>query len=106
MGCIPSAGRKRLSSLSACTPGMTSTTCSRSSGSCQRKGCKWSRSTGGLDQFAQIETPAAHVGGADSHMKVIEIRDKFGVEFLAVAERPEAVSGPEGILLKMEALYV
>jgi len=36
-------------------------------------------------------------------MKVIEIRDKFGVEFLAVAERPEPVPGPEQVVLKMKA---
>jgi len=36
-------------------------------------------------------------------MKVIEIRDKFGVEFMAVAERPEPVPGPEQVVLKMKA---
>ena len=36
-------------------------------------------------------------------MKVIEIRDKFGVEFLAVAERPEPVPGPDQVVLKMKA---
>jgi hypothetical protein len=41
-----------------------------------------SRSTDGLGQFAQIEAPEARLGGADSHMKVIEIRDNFGVDSL------------------------
>lgn len=36
-------------------------------------------------------------------MKVIEIRDKFGVEFLAGAERPEPVPGPEQVVLRMKA---
>jgi hypothetical protein len=36
-------------------------------------------------------------------MKVIEIRNKFGVEFLAVSERPEPVPGPEQVVLKMRA---
>jgi len=36
-------------------------------------------------------------------MKVIEIRDKFGVEFLAVAERPEPVPGPGQVAFKMKA---
>ena len=36
-------------------------------------------------------------------MKVIEIRDKFGVESLAVAERPEPVPGPGQVVLKMKA---
>jgi NADPH:quinone reductase-like Zn-dependent oxidoreductase len=36
-------------------------------------------------------------------MKVIEIRDKFGVDFLALAERPEHVSGPGQLVLKMKA---
>jgi NADPH:quinone reductase-like Zn-dependent oxidoreductase len=36
-------------------------------------------------------------------VKVIEIRDKFGVEFLAVAERPELVPGPGQVVLKMKA---
>jgi NADPH:quinone reductase-like Zn-dependent oxidoreductase len=36
-------------------------------------------------------------------MKVIEIRDKFGVDFLAVAERPEPVPGPGQVVLAMKA---
>jgi NADPH:quinone reductase-like Zn-dependent oxidoreductase len=36
-------------------------------------------------------------------MKVIEIRDNFGVELPAVAERPEPVPGREQVVLKMRA---
>ncbi len=36
-------------------------------------------------------------------MKVIEIPDKLGVEFLTVAERPEPVPGPGQVVLKMKA---
>jgi NADPH:quinone reductase-like Zn-dependent oxidoreductase len=36
-------------------------------------------------------------------MKVIEIRDKFGVDSLAVTERPEPVAGPGQVVLKMKA---
>lgn len=36
-------------------------------------------------------------------MKVIEIRDKVGVEHLAIAERPEPVAGPGQVVLKMRA---
>jgi NADPH:quinone reductase-like Zn-dependent oxidoreductase len=36
-------------------------------------------------------------------MKVIEIPDKFGVEHLAVAERPEPVPGREQVVIKMKA---
>jgi NADPH:quinone reductase-like Zn-dependent oxidoreductase len=36
-------------------------------------------------------------------MKVIEIRDQFGVEFLAVAERPEPAPGLGQVVLKMKA---
>ena len=36
-------------------------------------------------------------------MKVIEIRDKFGVDFLVAAERPEPVPGPRQVVLKMKA---
>src|SRR5579862_8021321 len=36
-------------------------------------------------------------------MKVIEIRDKFGVECLAVTERPEPVVGAGQVILKMKA---
>ena len=39
-------------------------------------------------------------------MKVIEIRDKFGVDSLVVTERPEPVTGPGQVLLKMKAYSV
>src|SRR5438445_13785788 len=54
MGCIPSAGRKRLSTLSACMPGTIKITCSRLSGYCQRNRSSWTRSASGLDQSAQF----------------------------------------------------
>jgi NADPH:quinone reductase-like Zn-dependent oxidoreductase len=39
-------------------------------------------------------------------MKVIEIRNKFGVDSLVVTERPEPVPGPGQVLLKMKAYSV
>jgi hypothetical protein len=46
------------------------------------------------------------IGGADSHMKVIEIRDKFGVDSLQLVERPDRVPGPGQVVLKMKAFSI
>ena len=43
---------------------------------------------------------------ADSHMKVMEIRDKFGVDSLQLVERPDRVPGPGQVLLKMKAFSI
>ena len=46
------------------------------------------------------------VGGGDSHMKVIEIRDGFGVNSLKPAERPDPVPGWGQIVLKMKRFSI
>jgi NADPH:quinone reductase-like Zn-dependent oxidoreductase len=62
--------------------------------------------SGRLDEFAPSEIPAVRIGGADSHMKVIEIRDKFGVDSLQLVERPDGVPGPGQVVLKMKAFSI
>jgi NADPH:quinone reductase-like Zn-dependent oxidoreductase len=46
------------------------------------------------------------IGGADTHMKVIEISDKFGVDSLQLVERPHPVPGPGQVVLKMKAFSI
>jgi NADPH:quinone reductase-like Zn-dependent oxidoreductase len=46
------------------------------------------------------------VHGADSRMKVMEIRDKFGVDSLQLMERPDRVPGPGQVLLQMKAFSI
>ena len=41
------------------------------------------------------------VDGANRHMKVMEIRDKFAVDCLQLVERPDQVPGPGQVVLKM-----
>ncbi len=46
------------------------------------------------------------VGGANGRMKVIEIRDEFGVDSLQLVERPDRVPGPGQVVLKMKAFSI
>jgi NADPH:quinone reductase-like Zn-dependent oxidoreductase len=62
--------------------------------------------SGRLDEVAPSEILAVRVGDADSHMKVIEIRDKFGVDSLQLVERPDRVPGPGQVVLKMKAFSI
>jgi NADPH:quinone reductase-like Zn-dependent oxidoreductase len=39
-------------------------------------------------------------------MKVIEIRDNFGVDALKLVERPDPVPGPGQVVLKMKAFSI
>ena len=59
-----------------------------------------------LDEFAPSEIPAVRVVGAYSHLKVIEIRNKFGVDSLQLVKRPDRVPGPRQVVLKMKAFSI
>jgi len=59
-----------------------------------------------LTSSLRAKIPAVRVGGANNHMKVIEIRDKFGVDILQLVERPDRVPGPGQVVLKMKAFSI